>query len=215
MNQVDNGVIFVAKLFLAYISPIDKYKKISERVENKTRNLSEGAKSKLSKVYLFFFLLSSFFFIWLSYYELTSTLETLSVYRPSDCGAIGGSCADTWLSGFVKQNSFMISTILEVSFLVVGVVVGNIGWDQASKIKVSGLDDAYRFFNTTLAIVVSSIVISLVCNDLVDEIQNEYYYRFSTLEQLLPFICYLIALVFTHVYLVRSKKPYKAFEGKK
>lgn len=206
MNQPpDNPAIFVAKLLWAYLSPVDKYKKVNESIDNRTKDLDEGVKNRISKIYLTLFLLSSFFLIWLSYFELKATLDALSVYRHPDCGVVAEACGDTWLSGFVKQNNFMISSILEVSFLAVGVVVGNIGWDQASTIKKSGLQEVHRFFNVTIIILVVSIVVSLICNDLVDVVQNEYYYRFSTLERLLPFVAYLVVLILIHMFYLSKK----------
>jgi hypothetical protein len=206
MNQPpDNPAIFVAKFLWAYLSPVDKYKKVNESIDNRTKGLDAGVKNRISKIYLTLFLLSSFFFIWLSYFELKSTLDALSVYRHPDCGVVAGACGDTWLSGFVKQNNFMISSILEVSFLAVGVVVGNIGWDQASTIKKSGLEEVYRFFNVTITILVVSIVVSLICNNLVDVVQNEYYYRFSTLERFLPFVVYLVVLIIIHMFYLSKK----------
>jgi hypothetical protein len=205
MNQLENPAIYVVKALWAYVSPIDRYRNLDVKFDNKTRNLTDKTKITLSKVYLTFFLCCSFTLIWLAYYDLKSSLEALGTFRPQDCGIAGGSCSDTWLSGYVKQNSFKISTILEVLFLVVGVVVGNIGWDQAAKIKDSGLEKIYNFFNVTVIILAATFVISIICNDVVDIIQSEYYYRYSVLERLLPALIFLVFFVGINVYYVRKK----------
>lgn len=199
----DNPVIFVGKVFLNYISPISRFKKLNLKFENKTTNLSEDNKKYLSRAYLTFFLISTFFLLWFSYFDLKTTVEALSTYRHPDCGHIDGKCADTWLSGYVKQNTFKITTLIEVLFLVVGVVVGNIAWDQASEIKKTGFLNVHKFFDVMLIVALAAFVISLICNDLVDVIQDEYYYLNTLWDRSWPALILLVILVFSHVFYSR------------
>lgn len=204
MKESNNPVIFVAKAFWAYLSPVSRFRKLDAIVESSTSNLTEENKKILSRIYLTFFLFSSFTIIWFAYFDLKSTVEELSNIDLI-CSPLGTDCSDTWLSGYVKQNTFKISTLVEVLFLVSGVVVGNVGWDTSAEIKVSGLEKHHNFYKVMLIIVLAAVSIDLICNDVVAIIQGEYFSVRSSFERLLPGVLLIACLFAAHFFYNRKE----------
>ncbi|EGM68735.1 hypothetical protein SOHN41_03074 [Shewanella sp. HN-41] len=86
-----------------------------------------------------------------------------------------------------------------------GVVVGNIGWDQTAKVKESGFEIAHEFFNVILIIALATLSISFICIDLVDFIQGKNDYRDLSLKKLLFCLITLALLFGVETYYARKK----------
>jgi TRAP-type C4-dicarboxylate transport system permease small subunit len=175
MNKLIKTVISSLIKISARISPASKIKQFNNKFNSQLNNLSDATKNRISIFYLTLFLFFSFASIWFAYYNLKMTLQSLYTFRHTDCALIADACSDTWLSGYVKQNYLKTTSILEVLFLVAGVVIGNIGWNQAAEIKAIGLEKLSKYISFAAIVTIITGLIHITCNDLVDIIQNQYY----------------------------------------
>lgn len=147
MISIEQGINFV-KFIWVYTNPVHKFNVLDSKVENATNNISSKGKTRLARMYLAFYLPVTFLAIWLTYTELLATVKTISVITADSCMDGFGDCYDVALVNYVKQNKFSIESFIEVLFLMIGVIVGNIGWDYAAKIKENGFNELHNAMST-------------------------------------------------------------------
>lgn len=210
MLSIEQGINFV-KFIWVYTNPVHKFNVLDCKVENATNNISTKGKTRLARMYLAFYLPITFLVIWLTYTELLATVKTLSEITAGSCKDGFGDCYDATLVNYVKQNKFSIKSFIEVSFLMVGVIVGNIGWDYAAKIKESGFNVLHNAMSTPTVILFTSFLITAISKDyLPNNIDFEYSYTY----RLGVWIVMLCVFSGVHLgYLKHKKSLNKAFKS--
>ncbi|MFL1914431.1 hypothetical protein ACJW8B_03260 [Plesiomonas shigelloides] len=181
MNKLIKSVLLSLIKISSRISLASRIKQFNNEFNSKSSNLSDVTKNRLSIFYLTLFLFFSFASIWFAYCNLKMTLQSLYTFRHTDCALIVDACNDTWLSAYVKQNHLKTTGILEVLFLVTSVVIGSIGWNQATEIKAIGLENFRKYILFAAIVALITGAIHIACNDLVAIIQNQYHRPFHSL----------------------------------
>ncbi|PMG45785.1 hypothetical protein [Shewanella sp. 10N.286.52.B9] len=197
--KLDNETIWVFKCIVDSLNPVSKWIKLDKKVSLRLDNLSDGEKNTLSKVYLSFFLVIGFLLIWLNYHDFKSIVNELSVYKNPLCDEIYGekmSCGDTTASYFVKGNVFKLTAALEVSFLLIGVIWGNIGWDRAALIKSDGVENLSDYMTLPIVLSIICFSISYLTIDLLALDNGNFIMSNSKSFMLIPIILFFLFMIF-------------------
>ncbi|HHF3151926.1 TPA: hypothetical protein ACPJ2A_003771 [Vibrio diabolicus] len=187
-------------LLFVYLNPVDYWTKTNDNVIKNTENISEKAKVRLARLYLWFYLPVTFLAIWLTYTDMKSVVESLLNFDSNVCVKDATACVSNDLATFVVDNKFSINTFIEVSFLMVGVIVGNIGWDQSSEIRVAGFNKIINSMYYPTAILIISVLISVFLNDYVDLKSDAFYLPMSSIYRYGPWLIFMLAILGIHTF---------------